>query len=234
MDFLPMNLVLKYNNLLIGINKYMPSSHNNHRNIYKEHFGEIPKDKDGNPMDIHHIDGNHNNNEISNLKLVTIKEHYDIHHAQGDWGACNLIGSRLNLSAEERSLLSSKQAKERVKNGTHHLLKRPDGTSITSDRVKNGTHHFLGSGEITRARNLKRVADGTNPFVSGELQRNLAKKLVAEGKHHFLGGSINQKMISEGRHTSQIKKICEHCNKSISINMFHRWHGDNCKNKNTT
>lgn len=207
---------------------------NNHRDIYKKHFGSIPKDKDGRPMDIHHVDGNHNNNDITNLKLVTIQEHYDIHYAQGDWGACNLIGSRLNLTPEERTILSSRQAKERVASGTHHLLKRPDGSSISSDKVKNGTHHFLNCGENTRRRNLERVEDGTNPFLGGEIQRNLAKKLVAEGKHHFLGGSINQKMLAEGRHTSQIKKTCEHCSKSISINMFHRWHGDNCKNKKST
>lgn len=212
----------------------MPSSHNNHRNIYTQHFGAIPKDSDGKPMDIHHIDGNHENNDISNLKLVTIKEHYDIHFSQGDWGACNLLARRLKLSAEELSYIASKSAEVRVTNGSHHLLKRPDGSSISSDRVKNGTHHFLNSGEITRARNLKRVEEGTNPFVGGEIQRKLAKQLVAEGKHHFLGGSINEKMLTEGKHTSQIKKICGHCGKSISINMFHRWHGDNCKNKKET
>jgi hypothetical protein len=215
----------------------MPSSHNkpnNHRDIYKKYFGSIPKDKDGRPMDIHHIDGNHHNNDISNLKLVTIQEHYDIHYNQGDWGACNLIGSRLNLSPEERSKLSSKQANERVADGTHHLLKRPDGTSVSSDRVKNGTHHFLNSGESTRARNLKRVEEGTNPFVGGKIQQELAKKLVTEGKHHFLGGNMNERMLAEGTHTSQMKKICGHCGKSISINMFHRWHGDNCKNKKET
>jgi hypothetical protein len=212
----------------------MPSSHNNHRNIYKKHFGAIPKDSNGYSMDIHHIDGDHTNNDISNLKLVTIQEHYDIHYAQEDWGACNLLARRLSLSADELSFIAKKSAEERVAAGTHHLMKRADGSSISSDRVKNGTHHFLNSGEITRARNLKRVEDGTNPFLGGEIQKNLAKKLVAEGKHHFLGGSINQKMMAEGRHTSQIKKTCEHCDKSISINMFHRWHGDNCKNKKST
>ena len=212
----------------------MPSSHNNHRNIYKQHFGAIPKDADGKSMDIHHIDGNHENNDISNLKLVTIKEHYDIHFSQGDWGACNLLARRLKLSSEELSFIASKSAESRVTSGTHHLLKRPDGSSISSDRVKNGTHHFLNSGEITRARNLKRVEEGTNPFVGGEIQRNLAKRRVSEGNHHFLGGGINEKMLAEGKHTSQIKKICGHCGKNISINMFHRWHGDNCKNKKET
>jgi hypothetical protein len=209
----------------------MTSSHNNHRNIYKKHFGTIPKDKDGRPMDIHHIDGDHSNNDIDNLKLVSIREHYDIHYQQEDWGACNLIAKRLELSPEELSFIASKSAQSRISSGTHHLLKRADGTSITSDRVKNGTHHFLNSGNITRARNLKQVAEGTHPFLGGDVARNLAKKLISEGKHHFLGNSMSKKLLAEGRHTSQIKKICGHCKRSISINAFSRWHGDNCKHK---
>ena len=37
-----------------------------HRKIYEQYHGiKIPKD-----MEIHHIDGNHSNNDINNLKLV--------------------------------------------------------------------------------------------------------------------------------------------------------------------
>lgn len=39
-----------------------------YRKIYENHFGPIPKDKDGRSYEIHHIDGNRKNNEISNLK----------------------------------------------------------------------------------------------------------------------------------------------------------------------
>jgi len=54
-----------------------------HRKIYEEFHGiKIPKF-----MDIHHIDGNHDNNDPANLKLVSIREHYDIHFSQGDYGA---------------------------------------------------------------------------------------------------------------------------------------------------
>jgi hypothetical protein len=209
----------------------MPSPQNNHRNIYKQHFGAIPIASDGKSMDIHHIDGDHSNNDITNLKLVTIQEHYDIHYKQEDWGACNLLARRINLSKEELSNIAKKSAAERVKNKTHHLLRRDDGTSHASDRVKNGTHHFLNCGGKTSARNLKRVKEGTNPFVGGKLQKKLAARLVSEEKHHFLGGTVNKKMMAEGRHSSQIKKICEHCNKTLSTNMFARYHGTNCKFK---
>ena len=74
-----------------------------HRKIYEEHYGiKIPK-----LMEIHHIDGNHYNNEINNLKLVTWQEHYDIHYSQGDWAACLLISGRHSIPPEERSRLAS-------------------------------------------------------------------------------------------------------------------------------
>lgn len=74
-----------------------------HRKIYEEFYGiKIPKF-----MDIHHIDGNHSNNDPLNLKLVTIREHYDIHFSQGDYGAAYMVGLRLKLSDKERSLLAS-------------------------------------------------------------------------------------------------------------------------------
>jgi hypothetical protein len=58
-------------------------------------------------VEIHHIDGNHSNNNITNLKLVSIQEHYDIHHAQGDWAACLLMSHRMKLTPEEKSRLAS-------------------------------------------------------------------------------------------------------------------------------
>jgi hypothetical protein len=72
----------------------------NYRTIWKKHFGEIPKDSDGRPFEIHHINGDHKDNRIENLKCVTIKEHYDIHYNNGDYGACVMIAKRMNLSVD--------------------------------------------------------------------------------------------------------------------------------------
>ena len=38
----------------------------NYRKIWETHNGEIPKDTDGRSFEIHHIDGNRNNNSIEN------------------------------------------------------------------------------------------------------------------------------------------------------------------------
>ena len=47
-----------------------------HREVYKDHFGEIP---DGHV--VHHIDGDSTNNDPSNLEAVTPEEHIELH----DW-----------------------------------------------------------------------------------------------------------------------------------------------------
>jgi hypothetical protein len=84
-----------------------------HRKIYEQYYKiKIPK-----RMEIHHIDGNHSNNDINNLKLVTEKEHYDIHYAQGDWAACLLLSKRNAISPEERSRLASLAATKANKEG---------------------------------------------------------------------------------------------------------------------
>jgi hypothetical protein len=69
----------------------------NYKKIWIKHNGTIPKDENGRPYEIHHIDGNHNNNNIDNLMCVSIKEHYDIHYNQEDYGACVLIAKRMNF-----------------------------------------------------------------------------------------------------------------------------------------
>ena len=45
-----------------------------HRLVWESFVGEIPKG-----CIIHHKDGNKQNNRLSNLQLVTTKEHHDIH-----------------------------------------------------------------------------------------------------------------------------------------------------------
>ena len=84
-----------------------------YRKIWIQYNGPIPKDPNGRSYEIHHIDGNHQNNDISNLKLVTLKEHYDIHYQQEDFQACVLMSFRMGLSPEEISTIRSKAALKR-------------------------------------------------------------------------------------------------------------------------
>ena len=181
---------------------------NNHRKIYEQHHGPIPKDYDGRSYEIHHIDGNHDNNNINNLKLVTIKEHYAIHLSQGNYGACLLMSERMGISPEEKSELASKHSQARLARGDHPFLREDFQRNVQRKKVANGTHHLLG-GAIQRASNKRRREDGT---------------------HHLLGNTLAQDSINRGTHTSLVKWVCPHCNAAgKGGSNYSRWHGDNCK-----
>jgi hypothetical protein len=74
-----------------------------YRRIYEQVYGPIPVDADGRSFEIHHIDGNRSNNDISNLVALSIQEHYDVHWQQGDkWGM--LQNSSKNACAKRRAI----------------------------------------------------------------------------------------------------------------------------------
>ncbi len=83
-----------------------------HRKIYIKNYGPIPEG-----FDIHHLDGNHQNNHPSNLKAVSLQEHFDIHYSQGDYAAAHRIAQRMNMSKEEKSKLASLAASKANKEG---------------------------------------------------------------------------------------------------------------------
>lgn len=135
-----------------------------YRKIYEQFHGPIPKDSEGRSYEIHHIDGDRKNNDISNLKCVSIQEHYDIHYSQGDWGACLRIAQRMDITPNQKAELSRKIQLDKVEKGTHQFLGERNPSKI---RVKNGTHHFIG-GEIIGQISRKRVSDGTHNFQNQE------------------------------------------------------------------
>ena len=204
-----------------------------HRRIYEAHYGPIPKDSDGRTYEIHHIDGDHNNNEISNLKCVPIQEHYDIHYSQHDWAACLLLSVRMEISPTKRSELSRNCQLALLKNGTHHFLQRPDGTSQSSDMVLSGTHPFLGS-EGAKRRNKKRVEQGTHNFL-GEMNPNTEK--LKKGIHHFQLDNPSTKRIKNGTHhflhdhPNKVQVTCPHCGCCGGKINMNRYHFDKCKTK---
>jgi hypothetical protein len=206
---------------------------NNYRKIWEDYHGGIPLDSCGRSYEIHHIDGDHDNNVITNLACVTIQEHYDIHYAQGDWSACLMISSRMNIDPEEKSRLARLFQEERVKAGTHHWLRREDGSSHASDMVKNGTHNWQGEeyAEKQRALMINAAKEGTHPFQQGH-QTVWNLKRVEDGTHPWAGenGKLrNLKLLEEGKHNSRVEWVCEHCNKSgKGISNYKQYHGDNC------
>jgi len=219
----------------------------NYRKIYENHYGTIPKEKDGRNYEIHHIDGNHSNNDPNNLVALTIQEHHNIHYSQGDWAACLLISRAMNLSPEEKSELARKSALERIENGSHHFAGKKGSVhskKVQKKRIDAGTHHLLG-GEVQRKNNNKRVKEGAHHFLTGDIARNMVKN----GTHPFAGerGSVHSKKVQKKRidagthhllgpvgetHPTQKHWCCEHCNKEgKGESNYSRWHGDNCRFK---
>jgi hypothetical protein len=218
----------------------------NYRKIYENHIGSIPKEADGRTYEIHHIDSNHNNNSPSNLIAVTIQEHYDIHYAQSDFGACFWMATqRMNKTPDELSELASKANLKRVEKGIHIFQKRLDGSSVTGDRVKDGTHPFIG-GSIQRKSNQERVKNGTHHLLPGDIQRDEQNKRMQNGTHNFIGlnesritdkthnflirsdgSSFSKDRVKNGTHESQIKMCCIICRKESNLILFSRWH-KNC------
>jgi hypothetical protein len=99
----------------------------------------------------------------------------------------------------------------------------------SSWRAEQGIHHWQnGNAPNTDGKlNKKLVEEGRHNFQGPDLNN----KRIAEGTHNFVGSDGNQKRLAEGRHPSQMKKTCEYCSKEVSVGMYTRWHGDNCKLK---
>lgn len=165
-------------------------------------------------MEIHHRDGNRNNNDISNLQLVTIQEHFDIHYKQQDYGSCYLIAIRMKKSPREISELARQAQLKRIQDGTHHLL----GPSMNAKRIADGTHHWL-DGTKSSETQRKMIENGTHRFVNSDWQRENQLRLKELGKHNFYGGELQKKLVNAGTHhfvtnnPGKIYWVCEHCGK---------------------
>jgi hypothetical protein len=199
----------------------------NYRKLYEQHFGPIPKDSHGRSLEIHHRDGDHNNNNLDNLQLVTIEEHYQIHFDQGDYGACLIMSHRMHLSPEQKSLLA-KQCQDRiVKEGRHHW----QGPDHNRDLVARGIHPFLDR-NAARDRNLKRISEGTHNLIG---DTNPVHNLIANGQHHFQTNNPSKLKIQDGTHhflnshPNKVQITCPHCGKTGGAVNMKRYHFDNCK-----
>lgn len=208
-----------------------------YRKIYESHFGQIPKDEQGRSYEIHHIDGNRKNNDISNLKCVSIQEHYDIHYSQGDWAACHRIAAKMKLSPEIVSEMSRRNVMEMIEKGTHPFV--------------GGDHHRRLAKEGRHPAQLRSAA-GTNPFQDSEWKRKNALQLVEEGRHpsqskkecphckglfsitgfkrHVNVCSKNPEKVKNKYKTSE-KKQCPHCLGFYNPGNYKQHHGENCKKR---
>lgn len=195
-----------------------------YRKIYESYYGPIPKG-----FHIHHVDGDHSNNQIDNLCLLSAQDHYNTHKEQRDYGACwaMIRTGHLSVSDEERAYIARQTQLKRVKDGTHQFK------------------NFEWQSKYSKISNQQRLKDGTHNFLDGMKSREYQRKKLEEGTHHFLNRdwqekhnpllqeNINKKLLEQGKHPSQLIKVCPHCGTKCSSAPYKRWHGDKCKHKET-
>jgi hypothetical protein len=109
-------------------------------------------------------------------------------------------------------------------NGTHNSITNNPSTI----NALNGTHHWQhGKAPNYEGKlNKKLIEEGRHNFTGPETNQ----KRIDEGTHNFVGSAANLKMLAAGTHPSQRKLTCS-CGKTVSVSMYKRWHGDNCKQK---
>lgn len=137
-----------------------------YRKLWESRFGPIPVDENGVSYEIHHIDGDHTNNDLSNLKCVSIEEHLRIHDQQGDIGACVAIRNRMKMDPKEKSRIISELTTKRnlklVEENKHQFQSKEwrekYHNAKNKERVENGVHNFLGESNPT----YKRISEGSH------------------------------------------------------------------------
>ena len=204
----------------------------NYRKIYENHYSNIPKDLDGRKYDVHHIDGNHKNNDPDNLVALSIKDHYKIHESQGDLGACQAIAMRMNLTPEEISKKCSELAAgsnnpmygKRGPLSPHYGKKRPEHSKALTGRKR--PEHSKAMSGINNP--MKNPANATKLSGAG----NGMFRVDRSGeKNTFFGKKHSEKTLKKLQ-VPKPKYCCPHCNTIVGgKSNYDRWHDDNCKFK---
>lgn len=188
-----------------------------YRRIWESKFGKIPKDEQGRPYEIHHIDGDRSNNAIENLACVSIEEHYNIHLKQDDFAACLLIATRMDKEYAEICGLAKERAilrRESMMGERNHAY----GKSF----VKDAGLKWFTNGTINLFVNPKAVPEGYYP---GRVIHEDAKKQDLRGSKNpnskkyivFLDGDkfhiscLREFSFKSGIHYSTLRNIVRKC-----------------------
>lgn len=113
----------------------------NYRQIWKNYYGSIPKDENGISYQIHHIDGDRSNNDISNLICISIKEHYKIHLEQGDFAAAHAIKTKMKNHEQFLGWNHKEETKQKISKSLKgkYIKSEESIKRQIESKIKNGT-----------------------------------------------------------------------------------------------
>jgi hypothetical protein len=191
-----------------------------YRKIWSDYYGPIPVDENGVTYDIHHIDGDRNNNNIFNLIALPLKEHYQIHYDKGEYCAAHLISQRLNMTPEERAHINKKISEFKTGKplSEYHKsrMKKPktEETKMRMRKPKSEEH----KNKIKEASIGKVYSHIECPHCGIKTASNNAKK------YHF---------DKCPKYAGDIRPVytCPHCLKKGKGSAMKQWHFDRCRYK---
>jgi hypothetical protein len=150
-------------------------------------------------IEIHHIDGNRNNNSSDNLIPVTIQEHYNIHMQQGDILAASFIAERAVVDLDTYLDLKRQAGKKCYDNktGFHKLTseeKAENGRKGGHTTVKNKSGIFSESYD-RRATGLKCKEEKIGFHNMSTDERRKISSLATKGKIWVINKQGNRRRI---------------------------------------
>lgn len=203
-----------------------------YREIWEKANGRIPPG-----YEIHHIDGDRDNNSLENLTCVSIQEHYDIHYKQGDLEACHAISLRIN----KKPLKGWRHSLETI-NKLRKPKKNKEGYKKTEEQKRrigdaNRGRKLPPISEETRQKRKKPKSEIFKKRVSDALMG--VKKTQIQCPHCGVVGGVN---IMQRHHFSNCEHLtgvpltqriikCPFCDKEGGVSNMKRYHFNNCKQK---
>lgn len=206
--------------------------HSVYRKIWEEAHGPIPTDANGRTYEIHHIDGDRNNSDLSNLICLSIEDHYKLHLAQGDYNEAMAVYHRMNKSPEEVARVCSEIMKARMAQPEEQERSR----KLMLDRWANNKDYAEKMRKILAECSRQRVADGTHNFYDTEFRSRHQSKLLAitrekvrKGTHNFQTQEFAEASSARAKKRNAVFYTCPHCGTEGKGAVMKRHHFDRCK-----
>ena len=138
---------------------------------------------------IHHIDGNHNNNDINNLVCVSAEEHHNIHLVQGDIVALN---GKFIQGASEAGKLGGTKLRPRWEEGNK---KKTLSDALKKSYTETGGSKLRGKNiSDSHKKNISIKVTGEKNPMYGKTHTDEVKKILSESSSKRIGTKSNRYM----------------------------------------